>query len=206
MAVFPLRAIAQYALIGLATAAVINRDVTTPSTFDGLVPREFKLPDGNKATVYENPNLVYSREPSPSPADSSSDLNKRLTYITTPLTGWSFCWDESSATKTFGPTTPLAADCYAISAAFPEGTTGHWSITLADFETSPTGFVTLAASGTCVFKVALSPWTSHDITNAAFGNGDLRYYINNNARDAVAGRIQATDYTSFFKSNPLVAL
>jgi hypothetical protein len=193
---FSLGLLAQQTLLGLAALA---NALTTPSPYAGLVPRDVTLADGTVAVIYENPAITFHKTRAAVP------LNKRLQYNTYPTPGAGrndYC-GEWNTQVTGGDSAPLAADCAAIAQAYTiqtpdgaRGALGYWSISVADWNSAPGGWVTLAASGTCKFPIALE--VNQPVRNALFGANDVRFYTNSAVGSAVGGRSEAAGTVSCF--------
>ncbi|KAK0644088.1 hypothetical protein B0T16DRAFT_192823 [Cercophora newfieldiana] len=187
------RLLAQQTLLSLLS---LTTALVTPSPYEGLVPRDVTLADGTIAVVYENPALTFHKIRDADVLPST--LTKRLQYITyaTPAAGRNDYCGEWNTVVSGGPDAPLASDCSAIAQAYTiqtslgaSGALGYWSISVADWNAAPGGWVTLAASGTCKFPVALS--SGQPVQNALFGANDLRFYTNSAVGSAVGGKSEA---------------
>ncbi|KAK4213898.1 hypothetical protein QBC37DRAFT_163261 [Rhypophila decipiens] len=96
-----------------------------------------------------------TRAPS-SDVTSPSQLTKRLTYNGNAGVGNDYyCGEVAGVVESFGPDAPLASDCLAIRARYPDTVRGYWTISVADQNSAPGGWITLAKQGTCAFKVRL---------------------------------------------------
>lgn len=180
-----IRSLAQLALVGISTAAAIaSSDVT--ATPDGLVTRKVQLSDGTTMTIAENPDIIFTPE---SPGDSKNLKHKRVDWqdLGTSAPLQDFCWDESIAKFTFGPSAPLASDCQKIVDHYAN-IRGKWTFHPSDFEGDKV--VPLVKVDDCQFQVSLSGEMGQKVF---FGDNDLRYYVSNQLKYAEDGRVQAED-------------
>ncbi|KAK0616456.1 hypothetical protein B0T14DRAFT_523167 [Immersiella caudata] len=196
---FSLRLLTQQTLLGLAA---LTNALTTPSPYEGLIPRDVTLADGSVAVVYENPALTFHKTRKVEPP--TNPLNKRLWYSTyaNPSQGRNDYCGEWQTHVTGGSTAPLASDCSAIAQAYtiqtpdgPRGALGYWTVNPSDWS-APGGWVQLAASGTCKFVIGLE--VGQPAQNALFGANDVRFYTNSAVGSAVGGRSEASGTVSCF--------
>ncbi|KAK3381812.1 hypothetical protein B0H63DRAFT_214044 [Podospora didyma] len=196
MVSFSPRALAYRAIVGLVALNLAQADpLDTSVTTDGLVPRKFTLADGSTTTIYENPNVLFTRGAAPAAPQHRSLISKRLSYS---ACGGAFSNDycgEPNAVESYGSGTPLAADCSAIAQAY-RNTCGYWTVTevdgraagAGDVPNGANGWVTLAQRGTCAFRVRLQ---TRPFQNLYFGTNDIQFYINTYVPHAKNGHIQA---------------
>jgi len=191
-----LRLLALQAISGLGSLTnALAIMPTTPSPYEGLTPREITLADGTVATIYENRALTFHSAPASEPAPPNKA--KRFQYVTYTGLGRNDYCGEWSGPVTGGASAPLASDCHAIALAYTRQTSfgadavlGYWAISAADWAAAPGGWITLAASGTCKFPIALG-WGQAPQA-ARFGANDLRFYMNWVTGQAVGGKSESS--------------
>jgi hypothetical protein len=154
---------------------------------ENMVPRLVTAPDGTLSTVYVNRNLDFVSAPK---GTATTKLSRRE-ILFTPGGRDDYC-GETTPDETFGSGAPLAADCLVIKNHM-ETVNGYYTVSAGDFKT-PTGWATIASSGTCSFAIKFQ--LTADITKVVIGTNDVHFYINGYARDAKNGRIEAIGTTS----------
>lgn len=121
------------------------------------------------------------------PSTAAPALSKRATYHpSSPPERDDYC-GEAVPTYTYGPSAPLAADCQGMPQAYPGP--GYWTVSAAETNAAPDGWIRLVASGTCAFEVRWS-WTGA-AQDYRFGTNDLGFYVRGHANQAEAqdGRV-----------------
>ncbi|KAK1831306.1 hypothetical protein QBC39DRAFT_258895 [Podospora conica] len=91
-----------------------------------------------------------------------------------------YCGEHNPNTSTTS-SSPLAADCKVIADTYTdfsisptEAQKGYWTVDKSDFVSSSDGYVTLAKSGTCQFRIKD---IKKELDTVYFGANDLRFYM-----------------------------
>ncbi|KAK4096348.1 hypothetical protein N658DRAFT_501686 [Parathielavia hyrcaniae] len=117
-------------------------------------------------------------------------LSKRFSYHPSlPGERDDYC-GEANPQYSYGPSTPLAADCQATYQPYPGP--GYWLVSAGETNAATDQWVRLAASGTCAFEVRLSePGANQPQVDFRFGTNDLRFYTKGHASEWYAqdGRV-----------------
>ncbi|KAK3316965.1 hypothetical protein B0H66DRAFT_535203 [Apodospora peruviana] len=189
-----LRILVLQAIVGLAAGAVLSN---APASAD-LTTRQ---PSPESAEILSGPNLLFTPVVATRDANAPSlgspklliarkHTKKRLNYTDNAPGEDNYCGESVGANEVFDPaTTPLQADCNAIAAKFSDPVKGYWTIFPSDQAAAPGGWVTLAKSGTCAFKVRLDPPQTPQTFK--YGTNDVRFFTTVYSRDAQGGHIQA---------------
>jgi len=129
------------------------------------------------------------------------------TYTDSTVNSNDYCGEANPNTST-SQNSPLAADCTAIADAYTENTgngvlgspKAYWTVDLPDFVSSPDGFVTLATSGTCRFRIK---YYEQVLNTVYFGANDLRFYMRQALQSVDAqGRVEARGAVSCYANAP----
>lgn len=117
---------------------------------------------------------------SPDPLSIAKRAVTYHTYTDPTLASNDYC-GEHNPISTTNSNSPLATDCNVIADTYTNFTAsattakhGFWTVAKSDFVASPDGYVTLATSGTCAFRIRD---TQKLLDTVYFGANDLRFYM-----------------------------
>jgi hypothetical protein len=140
-----------------------------------------------------------------------SVVKRAITYhtYTDPTLGSNDYCGEHNPITTTNSNSPLATDCNVIADTYTDfavspttAKKGFWTVAKSDFVSSSDGYVTLATSGTCAFRIRD---TQKLLDLVYFGANDLRFYMRW-ALLAVhvdsAGRVEALGSVSCYANAP----
>ncbi|KAK0615240.1 hypothetical protein B0T17DRAFT_381486 [Bombardia bombarda] len=187
-AVFFLRLLLMaFASFAMAAALAMSSSSSAGNTNnEGLVAREFRLPDGSLATILENRNLDFT--PVDSQKDKPIQRDESLPYVPAAAADASYC--NKTYPFPYKTYTNLDAatflDCLNLAEAYePYGSIkGFWTI---DPSKLPGHLVTVATLRTCSFRLFLVGPPEPETVR--FDTIDLYYYIRLHRELAVKGRL-----------------